>query len=336
MKRRIVAAMLAGMMVFGVAGSSMAAENSSTEKITEAESEISTEEEAHPLFEELSAQQFVFSSGAGAWGTMLYVNSEGAFSGEFHDSEMGMTGEGYSHGTIYQSKFSGKFTETVQINDYTWSMQIEEIAFEKEVGTEEIKDEILYSYTTPYGLEGGEEFLLYLPGAPLEELPEEYLSWVGYYDLTQTEDTELPFYGIYNVTEQSGFSSYNLIDSTKEMLGYAEETAAALKESLEKDSLNQMVLNEKTSYLYKTWDEALNHIWGVLQKILPEEEMKALTEEELAWIEDKEQAVKEAGAEFAGGSMQAMIMNGEAASWTEERVYVLMEILEAGSINKEE
>ena len=62
MKRRIVAAMLAGMMVFGVAGSSMAAENSSTEKITEAESEISTEEEAHPLFEELSAQQFVFSS----------------------------------------------------------------------------------------------------------------------------------------------------------------------------------------------------------------------------------------------------------------------------------
>ena len=53
-----------------------------------------------------------------------------------------------------------------------------------------------------------DHMLIYLPGAPLDELPMEYLSWVGYFDLTMTTDTTLPFYGLYNEDDQSGFSGY--------------------------------------------------------------------------------------------------------------------------------
>ena len=52
-------------------------------------------------------------------------------------------------------------------------MKIEEIGYENEVGTEEIKDEILYCYSTAYGLDEAEEILIFLPGAPFRELPEE-------------------------------------------------------------------------------------------------------------------------------------------------------------------
>lgn len=51
-------------------------------------------------------------------------------------------------------------------NDYTYSMGIAEISYEKEAGTEEVIDGIQYYYTAPYGLEDTEELLLYLPGAP--------------------------------------------------------------------------------------------------------------------------------------------------------------------------
>ena len=48
--------------------------------------------------------------------------------------------------------------------------------YEKEPGTEEIIDGILYRYSDVYGLEDAEDILIYLPGAPLEKLPQEFRS----------------------------------------------------------------------------------------------------------------------------------------------------------------
>ena len=42
----------------------------------------------------------------------------------------------------------------------------------------------------------------------------------------------------------------------------------------------------------------------------------------------KEQAVKDAGAEFEGGSMQPLVMNLEGARLTKERVYELLKLLQ--------
>ena len=56
--------------------------------------------------------------------------------------------------------------------------------------------------------------------------------------------------------------------------------------------------------------------------------MEALTVEERRWIEQKEAAVAEAGAEFEGGSMQPMIMNDKAAELTKARLYELLKLLE--------
>ena len=51
----------------------------------------------------------------------------------------------------------------------------------------------------------GEEYLVYLPGAPLGELPEEFVLWVTAPRGLKEEDTVLPWYGLYNVSEQCGF-----------------------------------------------------------------------------------------------------------------------------------
>ena len=48
-----------------------------------------------------------FSSGAGAWGTGLTLAADGSFSGEYHDSDMGDSGDDYPDGTVYLCNFPG-------------------------------------------------------------------------------------------------------------------------------------------------------------------------------------------------------------------------------------
>ena len=162
-------------------------------------------------FLDLQNREFYFASGAGGWRTVMRIKVDGSFSGVYSDSEMGSVGDGYPKGTYYLCEFEGVFADPVQVNDYTYSVKIAELRCLKEPETTEIIDEILYHYSTPYGIDGAEELLIYLPGAPIAELPEEYINWVQS-AIADPEATELPFCGLYNATEQNGFSSYPLPD----------------------------------------------------------------------------------------------------------------------------
>lgn len=179
------------------------------EDITPAVTEYSSKESID-LFSDMSKYQFVFASGAGAWQTMLTINEDGTFAGEYHDSEMGDVGEDYPYGVVYSSTFEGKLTEPKKINDYTYSVSIEYLNLEKEIDNEEILDGIRYIYSEPYGINDAIEILIYTPEAPVKELPEEFRSWVGLMNLDDLKDEHLGFYGLYNVETESGFSSYTL------------------------------------------------------------------------------------------------------------------------------
>lgn len=290
-------------------------------------------------YEDVSDLQFWFSSGAGAWGTTLFIHEDGSFEGSYHDSDMGDIGEGYPNGTVYRSDFSGELGEPEKQNEYTYSAAIQEIELERTPGTSEIIDGVRYVYSEPYGLNDAEYVLFYLQGAPLAELPEAYRSWVGYYDLSAAGETALPFTGLYNETAESGFASYvyeeedvqvspdrqqSAIDTELEAL---EAKAAEIETQLDSGMLSQSELNQLSGELYVLWDDELNSMWKRIREKLPEDEMERLTAEELAWIEEKEASVAEAGAEFEGGSMQPLIENSTAASLTKSRVYELADYL---------
>ena len=305
-----------------------------SENQEKSDAEFSDTQEAEPdgeepfSFAELQNYEFYFSSGAGAWATTMMIDSDGGFAGEYHDSDMGVTGDGYPSGTQYYCAFQGRFTPPVKINEYTYSTQISAIRYENEVGTEEIKDGIRYIYTDAYGLEDAEDILIYLPGAPLAELPQEYRSWVGYYDLSYTEETELPFCGLYNEAAECGFSGYDMVASLKTRLASTEEQAAITENFLKDENLTQAELNAKAQELYELWDSLLNQQWAVLKKTLDTEAMRALTAEELEWIAQKETAVEEAGADVEGGSIYPLVTYSKATEITRDRVYELMELFD--------
>lgn len=277
------------------------------------------------LFSDVSNYEFWFSSGAGGWCTSLTLQPDGTFNGQYYDSEMGDTGEDYPNGSQYQCNFYGKFTEPVQVNAYTYRFRIETIQYSRKPGEEEIINGVRYIYSQPYGLDGTGDIYLYLPEAPVDELPKEYLDWVQMAMEDTGKDT-LGFFGLYNVEEQDGFSSYELskeaVDLNKE-LAALEEKAQEMNDRLQSGELSQIEMNRLSGELYKLWDDELNSLWGRIKKKLGSEEMQKLTEEERAWIKWKEQAVKDAGSEMEGGSMQPLLENDKAAEVTRERVYEL-------------
>ena len=270
-------------------------------------------------FADLRNVEFYFASGVGAWSTTMMIQADGSFAGEYSDSDMNIQ---------YYCAFSGQFGPLVKVNEYTYSTQIDAIQYENEVGTEEAKDGILYRYSDAYGLENAENILIYLPGAPLAELPQEFRNWVGYHDLTCTEDTELPFFGLYNEADQCGFSGYDIVESLKESLAAAEEYTKAKDNYLKTEPLTQTEMNGCYQGLYQYWDSLLNRQWAVLKKVLPPETMDVLLAEQREWIRQKEAAVAEAGKVVEGGSLYPTVTYSKAKEITMERVYELMEWLE--------
>ncbi len=154
--------------------------------------------------------EFLFASGASSSGTELVLNQDGSFAGRHFDHE-NATGAGFPKGTCYLCDFSGRFENIRQITPYIYSMTLAELDTEKEEGEEWIEDDVLYIAARPYGLEDGEEFLLYTPGVPLEEIPEEFLSWWmgrGSYQEDEGSRQTLPCYGLFNIATGEGFFQY--------------------------------------------------------------------------------------------------------------------------------
>ena len=156
----------------------------------------------------MSPVSFTYSSGAGAWGTFLNLEADGSFTGGYNDSDMGDSGEGYPHGKHYYCEFQGKFGDFQKIDENTISMTLKELTFEPEAGSEEIRDEILYVGAEPLGLDGGTEFIFYLPETSLSGLSEEFLSWwPERYEWDGESERSLNCYGILNQETGAGFFS---------------------------------------------------------------------------------------------------------------------------------
>lgn len=153
------------------------------------------------------AQSFSFMSGAGGWSTELTINPDGSFTGNYYDSDMGDSGDGYD-GTEYVSTFHGKFKNIRKKDDYTYVMQIDTQETEETQDTwieETGYGKVRYVASEPYGLYGGTNFELYLPGTPVSSLSAEYIDWVRTPMALDESATTLPGYGFYNVEEQNGF-----------------------------------------------------------------------------------------------------------------------------------
>ena len=169
-------------------------------------------------FADLSHLEWTFSSGVGAWYTCLWMQEDGTFTGEFHDSEMGEVGEGYAEGTVYGCLFHGKMSLGEQVDEYTWKLHVDELALDEGQVPEVIEEEMRFVTTEPYGLKAGQDMLLYLPGTPVDKIPEGFIPW-AHLDAYGEDMKELPYYGLYDPQEESGFIGDTPYELYEEIVG---------------------------------------------------------------------------------------------------------------------
>ncbi len=181
------------------------ASTSSTESLDSVSSDVSSTTQTVQELPSFSPVEFSFLSGVGAWSTDIVLSPDGNFSGEFHDTDMGDVGDEYPNGIVYISEFEGRFTNIIKVNDYTYKMTLEFLQVDR-LGEEWIEDGIKYITSMPYGFDNGSEYIFFLPETPINELPEEFLSWWPLqYEQDNNPKTTLSCHGIMNVTTEQGF-----------------------------------------------------------------------------------------------------------------------------------
>ena len=293
-----------------------------------------TERVTYTDFAFLSHNDFSFSSGAGGWSTDFEIEQDGSFSGTYHDSEFGSTGDGYPGGTMYLCSFSGKFTNLRKINAYTYEMDMEDLTYENTPGEEEIADNMKYIYDEAYGLAGCDTFKVYLPGTPVRDLTDEEYQWVRWANEGDGEDAEtLAIQVIVNEKEEFAMYSYmtypqdeSFYERAEDYLDTYGQTYETLKKELEENSMSQGEMNEKAHDIYLNNDECLNYIWDLIRQKTDGTKFQEILTEQRQWIADKEEAGQKIGEEY-DGSMSPMQSDLKMAEMTMERCKELAEYL---------
>ena len=303
-----------------------APEQTDTEGSEEAELQTTESEHAETglTFADLAALQFEFCSGAGGWSTDFTIEKDGSFSGVYHDSDMGDTGDGYPNGTMYYSSFSGHFTDLTQVDEYTYEMSLSDISYQDTVGDTEIIDGVYYIYTDAYGLEGTDTFRIYLPGTPREKLTEDEWFWIA---AGNESETELTMTVIVNEPNEYAMYSFDRPAPVDEAQGIY-NSLLCYNEELEQELQNattQQQMDDITAQMFRNSDDSLNRIWHIVKYNSDETEFAQILEEQKSWIIEKEAAAEEIRA--VDGSLAEMDVNIRLNDLTEERCRVLLEYL---------
>lgn len=125
------------------------------------------------MLAELEGKTFVFSSGAGAWGTSYEMGADGTFTGTYHDSEMGA-------GVRFVAEFEGRFEVGEQIDETTYALELAEFTRTSPASGTEDADGITIEYRdSVYGFDQCRDFRLLLPDTPTSSLNEGQKLWAG-------------------------------------------------------------------------------------------------------------------------------------------------------------
>jgi hypothetical protein len=205
-------------------------------------------EAAEPFFAQFTGMEWNWSSGVGGWSAELRILPDGSFSGEYHDSEMGESGDSYPYGTVYTNSFTGRLVCVDQADEYSWIIRVDQLQPEHAAGTEWIDEGIRYVASGTFGITQGDEMKLYRPGTPFSAFTEDMIFWA--HKEEQDSADELSRWFLTSSANNSGFVAYP---------GFVGMTLANPWQDLTQDQLREI-----SGLTFGIPAEAQNVIWRYL------------------------------------------------------------------------
>lgn len=122
--------------------------------------------------------------------------------------------------------------------------------------------------------------------------------------------------------ESGNDQSENLESNKDEYLKKLNKMEEADKYAEAKTTTAELV--EQEAERYRTWDEELNKIYGLLEEQLDKGQMDQLREDQRNWIQQRDETAKKFSLKYKGGSMEPLEYVATQASLTRERCYLLV------------
>ena len=291
------------------------AENDTTETTKANDSKIT--------FADLAQYGYSFYSGVGGWSDDFYIEKDGSFHGDYHDSDMGDSGDDYPNGTRYYCQYEGHFENIQKVDEFTYKMHMKDINIINN-DDEYIADGVKYIPVTPYALNNANEIEIYMPGKPVSEIDDEIKTWI--FVGSQEQQDSLENLVLVNVNENQGITSYTRMTPKED----AESTYNTYKESYDyyADQLSEAATTadmvEATSNQIRVSDECLNYIWRLIKYNTDEATFNKALEEQRQWLKDRDASAEKATAEHDGGSMATVDYNDIYATMTMDRCKELL------------
>lgn len=165
--------------------------------------------ETATVFDTLAELEWSYCSGAGAWSSDLIIQPDGSFVCDYHDSDMGDSGDAYPNGTLYFATFRGRMSLAGQTNENSWSIRVDELR--KDPGEERILDGIRYVPADSCGLSEGDIMTLYAPGTPAGALSDDMQLWA--HIMYQENRDALENWFLCSEANDSGFVGYPAVST---------------------------------------------------------------------------------------------------------------------------
>lgn len=136
------------------------------------------------LLDDLEGKQFIFSSGAGGWWTLVNFEENGNFQGEYIDGDYDLT---------IVNEFEGKFSIDQKVNSTCYILNLDEAKVTSPTGNKDIKhfdngeDMPIEFVELAYGFEISQDepfsfqdkFTLYLPTRSRDEISDPVNEWLN-------------------------------------------------------------------------------------------------------------------------------------------------------------
>lgn len=120
-----------------------------------------------------------------------------------------------------------------------------------------------------------------------------------------------------------------VVEEARQEVEKAKEESEQITNTLMTDgSLTQADMNTLAGQRYTLWLETLEKLWTSLEQTQDQETLQAIFAEQMRWSAEKKGLVEQKTAEFDGGSITGLVVNGDAATMVQERVDTLLQYLE--------
>lgn len=260
--------------------------------------------------------------------TKIHIFEDGSFKGVCDLG--GEMSQEFPGGVREYCDFTGQLKNVTQENEYKITTTIESLQLGREPGTEEIRDNVKYEYSAGQGMKAGDRIEIFLPGTPISILPDEIVG-----DFSGFEN--LKGYALFNPNTGFGYGGLDLKTERKGQvmaaIQEAEIACQTLNPLLKSADPSQADMNGLSQLRYETWDRVLNTVWSILKDTLSEEEMEKLTQEQIAWIKEKEAAAEQAVVNAGGSSMAISAYSRTAKDWTIHRLEILIPMITGEQIS---